>query len=239
MCWSESASVAMVGIGGVATVATAARGEPRAIPLVLGFFTAMEALQVGGYWVVDDCQSTANRNVTILSYLHIALQPLFINAFAMATAPSELSRGVRRVVYGLAGLATLILLMRLVPFSWTRQCPIGDPLCGAAFCTVSGNWHIAWEMPLNDMWRSLGLPFVEVVPFPSYMLAAFALPLVYGAWRFVLFHLAAGPILASLLTDDPNEMPAIWCLFSIGIVLFSLSPMIRGKLLGTGRFGLT
>lgn len=228
----------MVGVGSVATLVTAARGERPAIPLVLGYFTVMEALQVGGYWVLDDCQSTANRNVTVLSYLHIALQPLFINAFAMATAPREVSPAMKRLVFALASVAALLLMMRLVPFSWTQQCPIGDPLCGPAFCTVSGNWHIAWEMPLNDMWRSLGMPFVDAVPFPSYMVAVFALPLLYGAWRFVLFHAVFGPILASLLTDDPNEMPAVWCLFSIGIVLFSLSAVIRGKLLGTGRHGL-
>ena len=87
MCWSESASLAMVTVGSVATLVTATRGERPAIPLVLGYFTVMEALQVGGYWVLDDCQSTTNHNVTVLSYLHIALQPLFINAFAMATAP--------------------------------------------------------------------------------------------------------------------------------------------------------
>ena len=238
MCWSESASIAMVGLGTAATVVTAVRGEPRVIPVALGFFTVMEALQVGGYWVIDDCQLTANRNVTVLSYLHITLQPLFINAFAMATAPTAVSKPMKHWAYALAALATMLMLMRLVSFNWTSQCPLGDPLCGPAFCTVSGTWHIAWEMPLNDMWRSIGFPFADAVPFPSYILAVFFLPLLYGAWRFVVFHAIAGPILASLLTDDPNEMPAIWCLFSIGIVLVSLSPQIRGKLLGSARRGL-
>ena len=233
MCWSESASIAMVGLGTAATVVTVKRGEPAAIPVTLGFFTVMEALQVGGYWVLDDCGLAANRNITLLAYLHIALQPLVINAFAMATAPSEVSRSTKRMVYALAAFATAMLLLRLVPFGWAGPCPAGDHLCGPGFCTVSGNWHIAWEMPLNDMWRALGVPFVDVVPFPFYMLSVFALPLVYGAWRFAVFNALAGPILGSVLTDNPNEMPAVWCLFSIGIALVSLSPAIRGKLLGT------
>jgi len=87
MCWSEGASVAMVGIGAVATVVTMRRGEPAAIPATLGFFTVMEALQVGGYAVLDQCGSRVNQADTLLSFLHIALQPLFINAFAMAVAP--------------------------------------------------------------------------------------------------------------------------------------------------------
>ena len=67
------------------------------------------------------------------------------------------------------------------------------------------------------------------VGFPSYMIAAFLMPLVYGAWRFVIFHALAGPILAGWLTANPNEAPAVWCLFSIGILLIGLSPMIRRR----------
>lgn len=45
MCWSASASVAMVAIGGAAVAATALRGEPKAIWITVGFFTVMEGLQ--------------------------------------------------------------------------------------------------------------------------------------------------------------------------------------------------
>lgn len=235
MCWSEGASIAMVGLGTAATVVTARRGDPAAIPMTIAFFTLMEALQVGGYWVVDECQTTANRSVTVLSYLHIALQPVVINAFAMAVTPTQVSAHKRRLVFALASLATAMLLLRLVPFDWAGSCKPGDPLCGADFCTVTGNWHIGWEMPLNDMWRALGVPFADVFPFPFYLASVFALPLLYGAWRFVVFHALCGPLLASALTDNPNEMPAIWCLFSIGLLLIGLSPMIRGHVLGTAR----
>ncbi len=86
---------------------------------------------------------------------------------------------------------------------------------------------MAWSAPFNGFITGftafgVGLPSA----FPSYVLAAFVAPLLYGAWRFVLFHLAIGPILADFLTDDPNEMPAIWCFFSIGIVTLSLSPWL-------------
>ena len=53
MCWSASASVAMVAVGGAAVLATAMRGEPKAIWVTLGFFTLMEGLQAAGYAVVD------------------------------------------------------------------------------------------------------------------------------------------------------------------------------------------
>lgn len=223
MCWSATASVAMVAAGGAATVVLFWRGEPRAIWATVGYFTVMEALQAAGYAVVDQCGSRANVSITLLSYLHIAFQPLFINAFAMATAPVAPTAQLRRWVWLLAGLATAFLLLRLVPAPALGVCAPGEVLCGPAWCLRAGEWHIAWEVPLNGLPAAMGLP----LQFPSYMLAVFALPLVYGAWRFVLFHAMAGPLLASALTGDPNEMPAIWCLFSIGILAISLNPALR------------
>jgi len=228
MCWSEGASVAMVGLGAVATVVTARRGDHKAIPATLAFFTVMEALQAAGYLFIDQCEIAPNKSVTFLSYLHIALQPLFINAFAMALVAPAVSRRMQQFVYGAAGLAFVVMMVRLVPFEFAGACQPGDTLCGDQWCTISGTWHLGWTVPLNDMWTGLfGERFGEIVKFPSYLLAVFVLPLIYGAWRLVLFHAAFGPILASFLTDSPNEMPAIWCLFSVGLVLIGISPLIR------------
>ncbi|MGS4947497.1 DUF5765 domain-containing protein [Meridianimarinicoccus sp. RP-17] len=228
MCWSATASLAMVAAGGAATAVALKRGEPKAIWVTLGFFTLMEALQAAGYAVVDQCGSSANQTITVLSYLHIASQPLFINAFAMAIAPTEISKTMRRWVWILAGSASLLLVLRLVPIDAIGPCVPGDVLCGSTWCLRSGEWHIGWEVPLNGLPGYLGIP----VQFPSYMAAVFVLPLVYGAWRFVLFHALVGPLLAAQLTNDPNELPAIWCLFSIGILVISLSPFVRHRIMG-------
>lgn len=232
MCWSEGASLAMVGLGGAAAIVTFRRGEPAAITATLGFFAVMEALQAGGYWVIDECSLTSNQTITLFSYLHIALQPIFINAFAMSVAPMVVSPGMKRAVYALAFGATLLILLRLIPLEWAASCRPGTALCGPAFCTVSGSWHLAWEMPLNDYWRSLSWPLADALPFPAYFLSVFILPLLYGAWRLVVFHALLGPVLAMTLTDNPNEMPAIWCLFSVGLVLLGLSPLVRTRVLG-------
>ena len=227
MCWSETATLSMVGIGAAATIITARRGEPKAIWLTLGYFTVMEVLQAVGYTVVDDCGSSTNQSVTLLSYLHIALQPIFINAFVMAVMADAVTPRMRRWVYTLATLASLLMLARLAPFSWAGHCAPGDTLCGPSFCTVSGDWHIAWQMPLNDIWGFLGEDVTKFFAFPSYGLAVFALPLAYGAWRFVLMHAVLGPGLASVLTSNSNETPTIWCLFSIGLLMIGISPFIR------------
>ncbi|WP_198373592.1 DUF5765 domain-containing protein [Roseomonas rosulenta] len=229
MCWSMGATVAMVGIGTAATAITIRRRDRAAIPATLAYFTLMEALQVAGYATVDRCGTPANEVVALLSYLHIVFQPFFINAFAMALLAVALRPAARVAVWICCGLSAVVMLMQLQPFSWAGQCEPGSILCGPALCVVSGSWHIAWEIPTNDLLGPVRAMHWGISGFPTYGVAAFLVPLAYGAWRFVLFHIVAGPFLAWQLTQTVNEIPAVWCLFSIGIVLIALSPWLRAR----------
>lgn len=229
MCWSMGATVAMVGIGAAATVVTIRRREPPAIPAAIAYFTLMEALQVAGHATVDRCGTPANETVALLSYLHIVFQPFFINALAMRLVTREVRPPLRVATWLLCGASAAVMLLQLYPFSWAGACPAGASLCGERLCVVSGSWHIAWEIPRNDLLGEFRHIHPAAAAFPTYMIGVFLLPLAYGAWRFVAFHLLAGPVLASWLTDNANEMPAVWCLFSIGIVLIGLNPWIRRR----------
>lgn len=233
MCWSETATWSMVGIGSVATAIAWYREEPPAIWGTIAFFTMMEALQVWGYRVIDQCGAAPNAAVTLVSYLHICLQPLVINIFCMALVSPSVTPRMRSVVLGLSGLASLTLLARLIPAPWLGICPPELPLCGTELCTISGSWHLGWTVPLNNLF-SLQAWFGAMGQFPDYMLAAFLLPCLYGAWRFALFNGAMGPVLSSIVTTDPHEMPAVWCFFSVGIVILGLSPAFRQRLQGHG-----
>lgn len=228
MCWSLGASIAMVAAGTAATGVTLARRDPVAFPVTMAYFTLMEALQVAGYRVIDQCGTPANEVVTYLSILHIVFQPLVINAFAMALVPP--SAPMRVAVYLLAGLASVLMLLQLYPFGWAGACAPGSNLCAERLCTVSGDWHLAWDVPYNGLFNGIDARLGTAFGFPAYMLAVFALPLLYGAWRFALFHLLAGPVLAGQLTSNPNEVPAIWCLSSIAIAIVALSPPFRRRL---------
>ncbi|MCO8145751.1 DUF5765 domain-containing protein [Rhodovulum tesquicola] len=232
MCWNAGVTVAMVGIGAAATVIAARRGEPTAIWATLGFFTAMEGLQAAGYGVVDQCGDPANRAVTLLSYLHIAIQPFFINAFAMALVAHAVPARTRRAVWAICAASAAVMVFQLVPVEALGQCRPGEVLCGPGLCTISGEWHIGWEVPLNGLFTPLSDWLGFSANFPTYLFAAFVVPLIYGSWRFVIFHALFGPVLANLLTDNPNEMPAVWCLFSIALVLVAMSPAIRRQVAG-------
>ena len=225
MCWSLGVTVAMVATGTLATAVTLARRDPLAIPVTLGYFTLMEVIQIAGYRVIDQCGTPANEMATYLAMLHIVFQPLVINAFVMTLVPP--GPRMRVAVFALSGLAALVMLLQLYPFAWAGACLPCSNLCAARLCTVSGDWHLAWDVPYNGLLNGvdgrLGLGF----GFPTYMLAVFGLPLLYGAWRFALFHLLAGPILAGRLSSNPNEVPAIWCLTALAIIIVALSPPLR------------
>ena len=227
MCWNVEASTTMVVLGVAASVVTYRRGEARAIWITLGFFTLMEALQVWGYLVLDQCGTPANRSVTLASYLHITVQPFFINAFAIELVPPPVKRRVRIWVYSACAVSTAVMLVQILPLPSLGNCLPGSALCAERWCTVAGNWHIAWDVPYNGLLVPVERLFGIYAGFPTYMLAAFVLPLIYGAWRFVIMHALAGPLLAYSLTSNPNEMPAIWCVFSVIILLIGLSPAIR------------
>ena len=220
----------MVATGSATTVYAARSGLPPAIWMTLGYFTIMEGLQAAGYWVADACGTPANQLITLLSYLHIVFQPFFINAFAMQLIPGEISKKIRIGVYCLCLGSAAFMLLQLYPFDWAGTCRIGQPLCGSELCLRSGTWHIGWYIPYNGLALNVDDFFGINWGFPTYMLAVFFLPLLYGSWRFVIFHYFAGPVLAHQLTDSVNEAPAVWCLFSIGILLIVLFPVLLRQL---------
>ncbi|MFY0312440.1 DUF5765 domain-containing protein [Leisingera sp. D0M16] len=238
MCWSLEASAAMAAAGTAAAVVCWRQGQPLAVWGVLGYFTVMEVLQIAGYLTVNDCSSAANKGTTLLSYLHITFQPIVINAFALELVPAAVRLRCRSLVLALSGAATGVMLLQLVPLPALGTCKAGAPLCAEVLCTVSGNWHIAWNVPYNGLLVPLDNALGVQSGFPVYMAAVFLLPLAYGAWRFVVVHAATGPALAWILTSNPNEMPAVWCLFSIVILCIGLSPWVRGAVSAHSWWGL-
>jgi hypothetical protein len=67
----------------------------------------------------------------------------------------------------------------------------------------------------------------SIAAFPTYLFVVFVVPVIYGSWRFTLFHFVTGPAAAYLTTRNPNEFPAVWCLFSLGLLLVVMTPLRR------------
>lgn len=220
MCWSVEASVAMTVAWTAGAVYAYKKWQSKFLYIPLIYFTLMELLQAVSYPVINQCGLPANEILTVLAYIHIAFQPIFFNLIMMAFIPERIVKKIFPWVVSICFVSTVIFLLRLYPFSWSPMCEVGNYLCGTPLCTVSWNWHIAWQVPFNTLFSNI----------PVYIVPVLVLPFLYGSWKAGLFSLFAGPLLATLLTDNPNEAPAIWCLFSIALLILVMNTRLREAL---------
>ena len=226
MCWSGQASATLATVGLASTAYVAIKGEDKALWIPLAYFSLMEMLQAFTYTVIDQCGLPLNQLLTLLGSLHIVFQPFFINAFSMHFIPAKVRSRISPFVYTFCFIGSILLLVKIYPLEWAGTCNIGhEPFCGPQLCSVSGNWHIAWQAPLNGIsWATLG-----------YYIPVFAAPVIYGSWKFTLYHVIVGPLLARILTNNINEWPAVWCLLSIGLLLLVIKTPLR-QILYTKRW---
>ncbi|MCH2037982.1 MAG: DUF5765 domain-containing protein [Rickettsiales bacterium] len=217
MCWSSEASIVLSTIGVTGTLYAAYKKQPLVLWMSLGYFTLMEILQAFTYGVIDQCHDPSNQVATILGYLHIVFQPFFIHAVALHFIPQDTARRIAPLVFTLCFFCSIMMLLTLYPFSWAGLCPEHFPLCSDHLCSVSGNWHIAWNVPLN----------LELKGLRYYPWIGMVLPFLYGSWRFGTYHFLMGPLLAYSTTDNINEFPAVWCLLSIGFLLIIVETPVR------------
>ncbi len=216
MCWSAPVSLAL-GTAGMATAMHARKnGETSDYTLPLAYFSAMEFLQFFSYFYIGECSLSANTWLTTLSYIHIAFQPLFMNIFFMYWLPVRIKERIRYYVYAVCLVLASLTLIKLIPWHPSALCEIGQTLCGPAMCTVPGTWHLAWSVPYYN-WP---VPFDAIT---YYMIGTFLIPLLYGAWRSVVTTIVTGPLVAYYLSSgNPQEWPAIWCFYSIILIIGGL-----------------
>lgn len=232
MCWSAEASFALATVG-LSTVAIAARqGEKKELFLPLLWFSLMELLQGFTYWWIDICDSPPNQVLTLLGYLHIAFQPFFANMISMYFLPEKVQQRIGTWVYALCFAGAIAMIVDIYPFEWAQHSKL-HMLDSTKLCSVSGDWHIAWHVPVFDTsWARFG--FVK----EPYFMLVFLLPLLYGSWKFTLYHILTGLVLSVLLTRDSHETAAVWCLLSIGLLAIVAKTPIRRYLFTKKWYGV-
>jgi hypothetical protein len=234
MCWSGEASAVLATVGFGTAAYIAYKGESKDLWIPLTYFACMELLQAATYVYINLCDSPPNQILTFFGYIHIAFQPFFVNMVAMYFIPQSVKDRISTTVYTLCAVGSIAMLVKMYPFNWAGHCVEGlEAFCGSKACSVSGDWHIAWQLPLNGIQFDLStlIPnYFLGLHGLAYILVGFVLPVVYGSWRFVLFHIFMGPILSILTTRDPNEYAAVWCLFSIALCLSVIKSPIRRHL---------
>lgn len=219
MCWSGEASAA-IAVGGLTSAyLLKARGQPREVYLPTAYFVLMEGLQAVTYTVVDECDNATNALLTCLAIAHISFQPVFINMLGMEFIDGAVKKKIGKYVYAMCAVVAVFCLMRLLPmYDVLGRCQLGTPMCShVQTCAYRGQWHIGWDVLLNgfnEQWR-------------WYVFAAFVVPVLYGSWKWSLYHYLVGPFLASLTTTDVSERPAVWCLFSTCVIALLVNTRLR------------
>ncbi len=231
MCWSGEAS-ALLALSGMGITAYLIRkGESKELWLTLLYFSLMELLQAVTYLYIDQCSMSMNKILTWLGYVHIGCQLFFFNMISMYFVPKVVKAKIAPYVYGLCCVGLILFMSKAFSFFGTSLCAVGrEPFCGIVACSYKGDWHLAWQLPLNnllsfpDLWVGRGLHSIV------YILFGCILPILYGSWRLILIIAIFGPIVARLLTIDPNEFPAVWCLLSVGLCCSVIVSPIRNNL---------
>ena len=219
MCWGFAASIIFTTIGLAASIYLIRKKDDKFLWIPLIYFSLMELLQVFTYVYLNKCDLPINQLLTYLGYLHISFQPFFINMVFMHFIPKHVKKKIEGYVYAVCFASTILMLIKVYPFAWAEACKAGvSAMCGTQICSVSGSWHLAWMLPQKDF----GIIFAW-----AYTFSAFVVPMLYGAWKVNIYHLLLGPLVARLLSANPNEWPAIWCLFSIALILILFTPKVR------------
>jgi hypothetical protein len=227
MCWNLEVSAAISIFGFLTILYLVIKKYPLALIIPLTYFLLMEGLQALTYGVIDRCDLPINQIYTLLGYFHISFQPFFVNMLSLYFIPQYISRKIYLLVYTLCGISAALMLLDVYPFSWAEKCLPSRPLCGETLCSLHGNWHIAWSIPLRFSWHTNITTTFSAFMLNPYTLTVFVLPILYGSYRFTIFHIIFGPSLAYLLTKNMNEWPAIWCLISLYLILLAISTPFR------------
>lgn len=240
MCWSTQASLGVAAAAICGTAFAYKKGKPKDLCVVLSYFTLMEVLQAYTYLYIDECGTPQNQIATLLGYYHIAFQPFFINAVSLHFIPKKLKEKIQFWVYTYCFIAAILYLIRIYPFDWARSCVgakysffglnmfgyFAIPFCGQTLCSVTGQWHLAWQAPaMVNFWMET-----------AYVFSCFLLPFLYGSWKMTIYHIIVGPLLAFLTTNNSNEFIAVWCLYSVGILGLLTSDKLRGLLYVRGWY---
>jgi len=204
------------------------RKGPLEARLCIGYFAAMETLQAAQYTVVDQCDNPVNKVLTLLGFLHLAFQPFFVNMY-LSCFMNKAQKKYKQLCCALALFSGVLLTNRFWKTWGDIDCTNNiEPLCGPKLCSFQGDVHIAWQMPMQHADQDYFTPGF-FTHFFTFYLPTYAI----GMWPYTVFLLASGPFLGRVLTSHQDEIPAIWCFFSIAQVVF---PMLHAYITKTSVF---
>jgi hypothetical protein len=231
MCFSGQASAFFAAVGLFSAWWVYSRTSNMELASGIFFFFTMEFLQAIQYLFLADnmyspvCETTINKVLTLLGFLHICLQPYFCHVINCSLTKSEKYRDRYAVIKRLCLIGGFMLFARyflsFIPSlntmdvsdnkstEWLR----GDNLCTFKTQTM---WHLGWSVPMAD--PSYYVPGAAIHSFLMFA-PFFALYEKKGMVLQGVFLFVFGPGMASMISPNLMEQASIWCFFSIAQVI--------------------
>lgn len=211
------------------------------------FFFTMEFLQAIQYYFLADslesavCETTVNKVLTLLGFLHICLQPYFCHVINCSLTKSEKYREKYSVVKRLCLIGGFLLFSRHF-LSYVPQLNTMDVsdnkstewLRGDKLCTFKTNSmvHLGWSVPMAD--PSYYVPGAGIHSFLMFA-PFFALYEKKGMVIQGLFLFLFGPVTAAFISSNLMEQASIWCFFSIAQIAIMLFLIRETLIVNWGR----
>ena len=221
MCFTQNASFSFGIFGLIASIYFYKRKHIFA-SIGIAYFSLMEFIQYFQYFFINKCDNSYNYWLTLLGYLHICFQPLFVNIWLLTFVEKELLSSHYVFLY-MSIIAGILLFSRIFYVSNDEICDINnEPLCGKNTCTFSGQTHIAWNIRMRaagKYWYSPSIAlhfFMWVIP-----------TIVTFKYRPIIALILTGPYMSLLFTSNIHEQPAIWCFFSVIQIIITYILLVK------------
>tara|TARA_B100000401_G_scaffold390109_1_gene296163 strand:+ start:609 stop:1268 length:660 start_codon:yes stop_codon:yes gene_type:complete len=218
MCFSEEMSRNLTLMGTIVTYILYKQGKSWTVYMPVFYFTIMEFLQYLSYQALEEKKQNKKwkKLLTIIIFIHIALQPLMTNIWYSNYIPKNMTDSMN-LILKLCVVVAFFMLLRLHEFVEVNdkyRCPETEPMCAKKTMIKQGIKHMKYLFRMrapNHVVPSVFIHFFFIfIPVlflkinPLYYLSIF---LGYALTMIIGFG---------------NEIPAIWCTFSVPTMLISL-----------------
>lgn len=217
MCFSKNMSGLFAIFGAGVSGILYNQGKIWSLYAPILYFTCMEILQYFSYLSLEKNDKQMLKILTILTFIHIAFQPLFVNLWYSNYIPKN-KQSECRIILQLCIVAGLLYLPRIDSISTFNNkisCnPLAEEMCGASTLIQKGKTHMKYLFKMKAPSYLTPSSFIHF--FLMFIPALFLnVEIIPYASTFI------GWILSWVLSSS-KEMAAVWCTFSIPSMLISL-----------------
>lgn len=244
MCFTQSMSFSIGFIGIVASIILYINNYYYASIGIL-YFSLMEIIQGFQYFVINKCDNYINEILTYIGYLHICFQPVFISIWLFEFINNKkINLNYLKLILGICIAGGILLASRIFMINSNTLCNANqEPLCGKKTCSLSGKYHIVWNIRLRAPGTYYWTPSISL-HFFLLCIPYIVLGILLNNYKVILLALL-GVLIPNILYfsmvyyynfntnkwtfDNKNlhEIGSIWCLLFIPQIIITMLLLLK------------